>query len=258
MFWKRKKKTKDIKYPIILGMVMLEGKETIDSLQITEDLESNYDLKICNISGNNETLVLSLEQEKIAIAFMPVPIPATDILAVSGYAYNWPNAVADTKSHQSHLIVTAMQSTANPVKRHILFSQVVCSVLRTTRAMGVYLGSQSLLIPKADFLDEMKLLSTDYLPINLWVYFGLQSRQNKQSAYTYGLTAFGKMEMEIIDSDKDLEQLRELMFNISHYVIENNITFEDQQTIGMSAEEKIRISISEGVFVNGNSYKFEY
>jgi len=99
---------------------------------------------------------------------------------------------------------------------------------------------------------------TDSLPINLWIYIGLRSINSKSSGYTYGLTEFKKEEIEIVDSKNNLTQIREVLYDISHYVLKSNITFKEGETIGFSEDEKINITFSKGSFVSGNSFKLTY
>ena len=73
-----------------------------------------------------------------------------------------------------------------------------------------------------------------------------------------GLSDFGKMEMEIIDSNKSIQEINEMMFNITHYVIAYNVTLRDGETIGLSAEQKLKISESKGKFLGGNTLKIEF
>src|SRR5690349_20290836 len=118
---------------------------------------------------------------------MPVPIPSGDIEGTSQYAYNWPTAMEDTKEHKSHLIVSVLPGGQDHKKRFKTFTEVICAILRTTNAIGVYKGNQSLLIPKDDYLNEAEKMSDEFLPLNLWIYFGLRVKDKGNTGYTYGL-----------------------------------------------------------------------
>jgi hypothetical protein len=78
------------------------------------------------------------------------------------------------------------------------------------------------------------------------------------SGYTYGLNEFGKYELEIINSSKSLEEIGDFLFNMAHYVLDFDVVFQDKQTCGLSEEEKIPISFSKGVFVEGKTFKLDY
>ena len=101
-------------------------------------------------------------------------------------------------------------------------------------------------------------MSEDFFPINLLIYIGLRLENNNPGGYTYGLAQFNKTEMEIVDSGHSLEEIREFLFNMAHYVLEFDITFRDGETCGTSEEEKIKISYSKGKYIDGKSFKLAY
>lgn len=258
MFWKKKKvdTTQDSK--IILGMVMLNDNNSFDVESFVNDFKNNYGDNIKEPTGDNGSFVFTLDGETIAVAHMDVPIPTGDIEGTAQYAYNWQTALEDTKNHQSHLIVSLMQDGNDQIKRFKIFTQVLCSLLRTTNAIGVYKGNQSLLILKEDYLNEAEAMSEEYMPLNLWIYFGLRVTDNGNSGYTYGLKEFNKTEIEVVNSSKSLEDIRGFLFNIAHYVLDYDVTFEDGQTVGGSEDEKIAIRHSKGQFVEGDTFKVAY
>ena len=151
-----------------------------------------------------------------------------------------------------------MNGGQDQVKRFKIFTKVLCSLLRTTNSIGVDKGNQSLLIPKEEYLDAAASMSDDYLPLNLWIYFGLSTTDKGRSGYTYGMKEFNKTEMEVLNSSKSLEDIRGFLFNITHYVLDYDVTFQDGQTCGLSEEEKIAISVSKGKFVDGDTLKLAY
>jgi len=258
MFWKKKKADKPKDSKIILGMVMLSDNSSFDVERFASDFKQNYGNAIQEPAGDSASFVFKADGEMAAIAHMDVPIPAEEIQGTAQYAYNWQTAIADTKEHKSHLIVSLLQGESDQLKRYKLFTQILCSLLRTTNAIGIYQGNQSLLIPTDDYLNEAGEMSDEYLPLNLWIYFGLRVTDSGNSGYTYGLKEFYKTEMEIVNSRNSLEDIRGFLFNIAHYVLAYDVTFQDGQTIGSSAEEKIAIRFSKGVFVEGDSFKLVY
>jgi hypothetical protein len=242
----------------ILGMVMLQDSNTFNIDSFSDDFKNHYNFNIQEQTGDNSSSVFMVDGEMVVIAHMPFPIPSNDIKETAQYTYNWQTALEDTKEHKSHLIVSILQGGQDFIKRFKIFTKVLCVLLRTTNAIGVYKGNQSLLIPKEDYLSEAELMSNEYLPLNLWIYFGLRKTYKGNAGYTYGLKEFNKAEMEVLNSSKKLEDIRGFLFNVAHYVLEYNITFQDGQTIGISDQEKIAISFSKGQLVTGDTFKIAY
>ena len=239
-------------------MVLLQDGIPFDIDTFSSDFLTFYGDNIQKATGDNSSFAFSIDGEMIAIAHMPIPVPPGDIEGTAQYAYNWQSSLEEINEHKTHLIVSVLQGGQDTIKRFKLFTKIICSLLRTTNSIGIYKGNQSLLIQKKDYLSEAELMTDDYLPLNLWIYFGLQITDKGKSGYTYGLKEFNKTEMEILDSSKRFEDIRGFLFNISHYVLDYDVTFQDGQTCGLSEEEKIEISISKGKFVDGDTLKLAY
>ena len=254
----KKKKQDETQSRIILGMVILQDLNSFDTKGFRKDFKSNYKKTVDEPSGDGSSFAFKIDGEFIVVGHMPVPIPLGDIEGTAEYAYNWETALEDIKDHKSHLIVSVTSGGQDQIKRFKIFTQVISSLLRITNSVGVYKGTQSLLIPKDDYLDEAELMSDDYLPLNLWIYFGYRGTDSGNNAYTYGLKEFNKSEMEIINSLKSIKQISKLLFNMTHYVLDYDVTFKDGQTCGMSADELIAIAFSKGKFVEGNTFKLAY
>ena len=69
---------------------------------------------------------------------------------------------------------------------------------------------------------------------------------------------FGKDEIEIIDSDKQPSELRDMLINIVGYVISEDVILHDGETIGLTAEQRLKITKSAGVNVEGESLKIAF
>lgn len=256
MFGKKKKSGKEDK--IILGMILIKDENSFNLKGFFDDLKYHYNIEIRDPNGDNTSLVFTVGDEFVMIGHIAAPIPLEDIQESAYYAYNWQTALEDSKPHKSHLIVSIMKGSPGLVNRFETFTRIICSLLRTTNSIGVYKGNQSLLIPKDDYLNEASLMDDDNLPLNLWIYFGLRTTDSGKSGYTYGLKEFDKSELEIINSSNNLEDIREFLYNISHYILSGDITFKDGQTCGVSEDERIPITFSKGKFVEGDSYKLGY
>lgn len=61
-----------------------------------------------------------------------------------------------------------------------------------------------------------------------------------------------------MNSSQTLEDIRAFLFNIAHYVLDHDVSFQDGQTVGVSEEEQISISFSKGTFVDGETFKLTY
>lgn len=130
--------------------------------------------------------------------------------------------------------------------------------MNNSKSLGIYIGGRTLVLKKEFYLENVKMMNEDDLPLYNWIYFGLRKENEKQSVYTYGLEDFGKKDMEIINSDYSIQELHEMMFNLTHYVIAYDVTFKAGETIGISFEQKLKISESKGKWFDRTTLKIEY
>ncbi len=257
MFGFKKKKPEKTENKLLLGMIMLNDINSFDNGQFLSEIKKRK-IKFGQIEGDNSTMTFKVGDSLVAVAHMPIPIPKEDIEGCAKYAYNWEGAVDATKYHKSHLIVTVSGDKSGTIELYRLFTNVTSSLLESSDSLGVYIGGQTLLIPKYDYIEEAANMDSDYLPLNLWIYFGLGMTNSGNYGYTYGLSEFDKKELEIVDSKQDIDDVRGFLFNITHYILEFDVIFKDGQTCGLSAEERIPISESKGVFVDGETFKLGY
>ncbi|WP_443939772.1 DUF4261 domain-containing protein [Pedobacter sp. MW01-1-1] len=237
---------------------MFNNNETFDIDKIADYLKSNWNTVISDINGEDGTFSFSMQNETVALAAVPAQIPFEDIQATAKYAYNWTTAEKDLENHNSHSIVSVISNNSTELERFTILTKVLASIVATTNCIGVYDGLQSLLIPREQYLDSAEVLKSNQIPLDLWIYIGLRKGQNGNSAYSYGLTAFGKLEIEFINSKLDLEEIHSFLSNICTYVINSNITFKNGETLSYTEEEKFTIAKSKGQFVEKESFKISY
>jgi len=243
---------------LLLAMPMFNNDETFDSVKVTNYLKGYWDVNVIDVQGNNDTLAFSADGEMIVLGTIDRPIPKEEIEGAAAYAYNWPAALDDLQNHTSHVLVTMMSGNTDIIERCKIFTKVLHSILATSNCIGIYQGTQTLLIPKLQFIERAEVLKdNNEIPVNLWVYIGLRSTEKGNNAYTYGLNNFGKSEMEFINASLELDDLYELLYNTASYVLNSNITFKSGETLGYTAEQKIKITQSQGIFTAGQTLKFE-
>lgn len=253
----KKKEEEPKNNSVLLSMPMFNTTDSYNLDEIILDLQEFWGLEVSEISGNNETATFNINGQLVAVAHMPAPIPQEEIEETANYSYLWNNVLEECSNHTTHAIVSMISGDLDNVERHVIFTQLNASILRTSNAIGIYQGMQTLLLPKALYIDFANLLFEDILPVQLWIYIGLVGEENSNSAYTYGLKEFGKTEIEIIKSDIQRSDLYDFIIAIISYIVESDVTLRDNETIGFTADQKIQITESKAVFLDGNSLKLK-
>ena len=242
---------------LIMAMPMFNNGESYDLKVLTDHLKDFWGLKVTDMEGDESSAVFKIDGETIVIATMPVQIPWDDIKSVASLTYIWENAEEELKDHNRHAIVSLIAGSNSPFERFSLFSKILCSILMTSNAVGIYHGSQSLLISKEQYLSNIDELREGNPVATIWIYIGIRPGANGVSLYTYGMNEFYKQEMEIINSSLPLEEIFPFLVNICNYVIGSDVTFRSGETLGYTAEQKIQITSTKGTFVDGEVLRLE-
>lgn len=257
-FTKENSKENQNKKELLLGMVLLEEANSMKINSVVDELRKKWKLKVDDKESSNESSVLTIEKYQIAIGNMAIPVPGNEIEETAAFNYYWANGKVESKKQKGHIIVSILNGGTNPIKENLLFNKVVSSILNNSKSIGVYIGGRTLLLSKDFYQDNLEDISETNLPINNLIYFGIRKKNNKNSVFTYGLKDFKKQEMEIVESNHSLEDLLEMMYNLTSYVLENDVILNDGETIGMSEEQKLKIKLSKGKYLDEQTLKIDY
>jgi hypothetical protein len=245
---------------VVLGMVLLNDAEKIDFKKILNDLKHTYNVNVSGqeIDEEKGLGVIQLQNSQIVIMLMGVPIPGDELEFPSRISYIWTDAKELTPKHKGHIIISVSSKANKKLNMFKTFTKAASAVLSNTNSLGIYLGSQTLVLPTSFYVEEAKSMTDEQLPLMNWIYFGLRVDGGKNSGYTFGLKEFGYDELEILNSKYPIEEIQGMLFNISHYVIQGDVTLKDGETIGLTADQKIKIVRSKGVQLEGTTLKLKY
>lgn len=242
----------------MLGMVLLNGPNTLDNKGVVNELRTVWHLDVNDPEAKDTVAAFIVDGYMLTIALMDAPIPGDEIKEAAGYSYFWENAATEATAHTAHVLVFIMNAGKDPIKENTLFTKLTCAVLNNSSSIGMYMGQRTLLLKKDFYLANAKDMTMEELPLFNWIYFGLREVKGKRAVYTYGMSDFGKPEMEIIKSKHSLAELSEMMYNITHYVLASHVELKSGETIGISAEQKLKITASKGEYVEGTTLKIQY
>ena len=159
--------------------------------------------------------------------------------------YMWPEAVEVAKAHKAHIMVAVLGEEEKLLERGKLFTKAMAVCCKQKYATGVYTSG---VVFEPRFYEGLAdMLKKDELPIFNWVWFGLYRSEGGLNGYTYGMDVFGKEEMEVLNTDAEPEDLRDFLASLASYVLACDVTLQDGETIGFSADDKHTITRSPGV-----------
>ncbi|MDU5145767.1 MAG: DUF4261 domain-containing protein [Paenibacillus dendritiformis] len=242
------------------GFVLLNASEC-DLEQIKANLLQDWNIS-CPSAENPEeekegTMVFEVEGFTLAVSFVDAPVPDGEAEHYAQGNYLWPEAVEITKTHVAQIILAVFTRSGSPLDSGRMYTKLAASCLKLPNAIGLY--SSGTVFQPEFFVQLAEIMkSDDEFPLLNLVHFGLVRTESGVSGYTVGLEHFGKDEIEVLDSQATPAELRDFLIYISAYVVEQDVTLRDGETIGFTAEQKLPITRSEGIYVDGDSLKIEF
>jgi hypothetical protein len=237
--------------PISIAFVALGEKPKLSAAAIQRDLKATWPSlpEIGPAEENDNTLAFSVGETQVICGLMPAPIPWSDLQGPCATSWLWKEAASVLKQHKNHLIVTVM-GDENPLNRIKLLSMTTASILATCpQAMGVYWGEATLVVSPELFRDFATQMLPEGLPLYIWIDFRVgRNESGGCSGFTTGLKALGHMELETLNSPEPPGELRERLFGLACYLIENGPVIRDGDTVGEDANERIQVGYSPSSF----------
>ena len=239
---------------VLLDEVRFDAEKYVKNLK--EDWGMSYDFEIThdnsNIIADNNGMILTA-------SLMPAPIPDNEAVEQAKTNYRWEKAVEAAEKHKAHLLVSVInRGDVDNIEGAKHYVKLLANATKQEGCLGInILGT---VIHPQMYYDFAKLYDeNDDFPIENIVYIGLYGDENNTvSGYTYGIEQFGKKELEIIKSSEEAEEVYNFLASISDYIITSDVVLNDGETIGFSEEQKIQISVSEGIALDGETVKLGF
>ena len=248
------------------GFVLLSSPEwdlEAFKAQLKADWNIDYppvDGEQASIDGDKTAAVFDVDGMAVAAALMEAPVP-------DGEAEYWANsncmekekALAAARAHKAHVMIAVLEAKDNSRSRRDmgeLYVKIVSTLLKAPNALGVYTNG-TVWLPDY-FIKVSEDLKGGDLPLLDLVFVGLVQYEKGICGWTNGLRAFGKDELEIRDSQQHPKDVHMLLLNVSGYIIDQDVTLHDGETLGYTADQKLHITRSEGCNVEGMSLKIEF
>ena len=242
-----------------VGFVLLD-EVRFDAEKYVKDLKDDWNLDYdFEITQEDNTIIADYNGMIMTASLMPAPIPDNEAVEQAKTNYRWEKAVEAAEKHKAHLLVSVInRGDMDNIEGAKHYVRLLANATKQEGCLGInILGT---VIHPQMYYDFAKLYDeNDDFPIENIVYIGLYGDENNTvSGYTYGLEQFGKKELEIIKSSEEAEEVYNFLASISDYIITSDVVLNDGETIGFSEEQKIQISVSEGVALDGETIKLGF
>ena len=233
------------------GSVLLSKAEW-DKEQLIRDLREEWgivdeepDEGDEDVENSDDAVVMRVGNMMLIVTLFHGHIPDNEAEINAENNYMWPEAVEVAKAHKAHIVVAVLGEEEKLLERGKLFTKAMAVCCKQKYTTGIYTSG---VVFEPRFYEGLAdMLKKDELPIFNWVWFGLYRSEGGLNGYTYGMDVFGKEEMEVLNTDAEPEELRDFLASLASYVLACDVTLQDGETIGFSADDKHTITRSPGV-----------
>ena len=242
-----------------LAFVLLEAPAW-DPDQFRRDLRDLYGIPCLTEAEESEdggsTLTFEVSGMLAAVCLYPFPVPHGEAEENAAHNYLWPEAAESAARHRGQLLVTVLPREESVREAAILQVKLGCAACRQRGTLGVY--ANGTVYQPEFYLNAAQPMEDGELPLLDLVWMGLYRREEGLCGYTDGLAAFGKEEIEVLDTQAAPGDLHSFLLDLASYVLEEDVTFHDGETIGFTEGQYLPISRSAGVWHDGMTLKISY
>ena len=222
--------------------------------ELIDYLTDKYDVEpIDNLKCEDNKLTFRSGNATYAVTLLEGTIPTELLRAPCSLAWYWPEAALEIQKHSSHIIVGVLDESAGAVDVALRLTQLTAAVCANSGISPIAVlwtggkadnqGAPGCVHKPEEFVAHSQDASRDALPIELWISFiPLMARNSSQFIMTTrGLEAFGVKELETTGQGQNPQWVYEHLFNFAHFYLTHPEDVKENQTIGMSNDEKIDI-----------------
>ena len=227
------------------GSVLL-SEDTWDKDKLISDLQVDWGIELSKEDTEDEdTIVTDFDTCRIVISKFPAPVPNEEAEINAENNWMWEDAVEVTKTHKAHIVVAILGDEEDLISRGLLYTKIMATCCKQEKVIGVF--TSGVVFEPSYYITSAEMIRDGALPFFTWVWFGLYQTENGLSTYTYGMKTFGKLELEILDTDEEAGKLLSFISAIASYILQDDVEFKDGETIGLSEEDIHQITLNKGV-----------
>jgi hypothetical protein len=178
--------------------------------------------------------------------------------------YTWANVYNEKDSYSHDLKVTFEFHEGSRVDQYKLLSKVVASILKSlNHCIAVYVESAIMVIDRGSYIERVKLMNEDFLPVDLWIYIGIGKHEydpqdmDHHFAFTYGFHSFDKKEIEVLESKMDIGDLYSFFGNIVAYILTHDYSLADGHLLVYPDHADIEVKLTPGSYLSGDTFKLK-
>ena len=222
--------------------------------ELVEYLAGNCGIQpIENLLIEKNKLTFRSGSATYAVTLLEEKIPTEQLRTPCSLAWHWPEAALEIQKHSCYIIAGVLDETAGAVDVALKLTCLTSAVCVNSGIVPLAVlwtggkadnkGAPGCVHSPENFVAHSQESSRITLPIELWVSFipSVVKKNNQFIMTTRGLDAFGIKELETTGWGRSPQWIYEHLFNFAHFYLTHPEDVKENQTIGMSNDEKIDI-----------------
>lgn len=206
---------------IQMAMILLKSNSDINETKLVKQITNDWgsDLNISEFERTSQAFSFDLNKIQFIVSEIHTPFPSKDLELPSKTAYHWKEAEAEVSTHTSHILIFA-RGEVDEIEISKQLTRITASVIKISDSIGVFWGASSQVIQNSLFLEQSELLSTNKLPLMLWIKTtGHKNEDGTYYLHTIGLNLYGYKEFEIESYRKTYSEGFAMLLDLSSHVI---------------------------------------
>ncbi|MDR1826769.1 MAG: DUF4261 domain-containing protein [Methylobacteriaceae bacterium] len=216
------------------------GREIVGTDEFTIDI-------IDEGGEDGAPVVIQCNGFELALLLVEKPIPADALTdAYEESAVFWPDVPGEFRRHRGHLVVSLSQELTKAdefLEAAFTVTVVTAAISEVTESVGTYWADADWVTPRKETLNAAYQACQGEPPVSQWIRKSLRPGRNKTvGVFTCGLLPFVGREIEFPpDPNFDADTIIDRVDSLAKYVISNGLVVQDNDTVGISQEERIRV-----------------
>ncbi len=197
----------------VSGVILLREAQAPDFRSILPALRKDWGFSPDSSQVSDKRMTLYWGGTTAVMQYVPYPMAAAEVRSAAEGAWLWATAREEAPRHRAQLTLAVLGSGQTALALYKIYTRVAAAALEQTRAYGIYLPKHYLLHSRDFFLEGARQINRGELPLYCWVYFGMFQKEGLSYAYTYGLDAFGMLDLELIRYPKSLAEAHAVLYD---------------------------------------------
>jgi hypothetical protein len=207
------------------------------------------------VSSYKDTLIeINVDGTVLSVGLIDAPYPAKALEDAIKGSRLFPNAAEVLKLHKSHLVVFLSDFKGPMINKAMLLTMVVAALCDDPASLAISWAVPTFLIKPSLFKELASISSVDDPPIYLWIDIRIGKNQDGTfGGYTRGMNAFGFKDYEFRSTKKQPKELTDLFSMFILYLFEKGDVIKDGDTIGLTAEQIIKVRFEDSKIQPGKT-----